>query len=89
MKKTKMKVKELALEVSVEIKDILSKCKDLSIIARSSSSSIKDEDVVRIKNSFAKSKIVTKTSERDTVKRSGAKVTIRSCLLYTSPSPRD
>ena len=77
MKKTKMKVKELALEVSVEIKDILSKCKDLSIIARSSSSSIKDEDVVRIKNSFAKSKIVTKTSERDTVKRSGARVIIR------------
>ena len=77
MKRTKMKVKELALEVSVEIKDILSKCKDLSIIARSSSSSLDDQDVERIRSSFSKSKIVTKTSERDTVKRSGAKVTIR------------
>ncbi|MBT6795361.1 GTP-binding protein [bacterium] len=89
MKKTKMKVKELALEVSVEIKDILSKCKDLSIIARSASSSIEDEDVVRIKNSFAKSKIVTKTSERDTVKRSGAKVTIRRKKAIIKEEPKD
>ena len=43
MKKVKTKVKDLALEISVEIKDILSKCKELSIIARSSSSNISDE----------------------------------------------
>ena len=49
MKKVKTKVKDLALEISVEIKDILSKCKELSIIARSSSSNISDEDAEKIK----------------------------------------
>ena len=49
MKKFKMKVKDLALEVSVEVKDILSKCKELSIIARSSSTNLSDEDVQKIK----------------------------------------
>ena len=77
MKEAKMKVKDLALEISVEIKDILSKCKDLSIIARSSSTSIADEDVIRIKTSFSKSQISTEKSDRDIVTRTGAKVTIR------------
>ena len=77
MKKVKTKVKDLALEISVEIKDILSKCKELSIIARSSSSSISDEDAEKIKNSFSKSQIVKEKSDRDIVKRTGSKVTIR------------
>ena len=77
MKKSKTKVKDLALEVSVQIKDILSKCKELSIVARSASSAISDEDVKRIKSSFSKSKIVTEKSDRDIVKRTGGKVTIR------------
>ena len=77
MKKVKTKVKDLALEISVEIKDILSKCKELSIIARSSSSNISDEDAEKIKNSFSKSQIVKEKSDRDIVKRTGSKVTIR------------
>ena len=77
MKKVKTKVKDLALEISVEIKDILSKCKELSIIARSASSSISDEDAEKIKNSFSKSQIVKEKSDRDIVKRTGSKVTIR------------
>ena len=77
MKKVKTKVKDLALEISVEIKDILSKCKELSIIARSSSSNISDEDAEKIKNSFSKSQIIKEKSDRDIVKRTGSKVTIR------------
>ena len=77
MKKVKTKVKDLAIEISVEIKDILSKCKELSIIARSSSSNISDEDAEKIKNSFSKSQIVKEKSDRDIVKRTGSKVTIR------------
>ena len=75
----KTKLKDLALEISVEIKDLLSKCKELSIVARSSASSVTDEDVLRIKNSFFPdaTNIKTQKSPRDIVKRTGAKVTIR------------
>ena len=55
----------------------MSKCKELSIIARSSSSNISDEDAEKIKNSFSKSQIVKEKSDRDIVKRTGSKVTIR------------
>tara|TARA_Y100001970_G_scaffold126414_1_gene156355 strand:+ start:40835 stop:43345 length:2511 start_codon:yes stop_codon:yes gene_type:complete len=89
MKKVKTKVKDLALEISVEIKDILSKCKELSIIARSASSTIKDEDVERIKGSFSKSKIKTEKSDRDIVKRAGGKVTIRRKKMKPKEEPKE
>ena len=37
---SKIKIKELSDQMSLEVKDILSKCKELSIIARTQSSSI-------------------------------------------------
>ena len=64
----KIKIKDLALEISVDIKDIISKCKDLSIVARSSSSSVAREDAEKIKSSFSNRKIDSTKSERDIVK---------------------
>ena len=59
----KIKIKDLALEISVDIKDIISKCKDLSIVARSSSSSVASEDAEKIKSSFSNHKIDSTKSE--------------------------
>ena len=50
---SKVKLKNLAVEMSVEIKDILAKCKDLSIIARSSASNITEEEAEKIKLAFS------------------------------------
>ena len=41
---SKIKIKELSDQMSLEVKDILSKCKELSIIARTQSSSISLDD---------------------------------------------
>ena len=73
----KVKIKDLATEISITVKDVLSKCKDLSIIARSSASSISEDDAAKIKISFSPDNDKAKKSPRDVVKRSGAKVTIR------------
>jgi len=48
----KIKLKNLAEEISIEIKDILIKCNDLSIIARSSESIITDEEAEKIRVAF-------------------------------------
>ena len=85
----KIKIKDLALEISVDIKDIISKCKDLSIVARSSSSSVAREDAEKIKSSFSNRKIDSTKSERDIVKRSGAKVTIRRKKASIKPKVED
>ncbi len=85
----KIKIKDLALEISVDIKDIISKCKDLSIVARSSSSSVAREDAEKIKSSFSNHKIDSTKSERDIVKRSGAKVTIRRKKASLKPKVDD
>lgn len=85
----KIKIKDLALEISVDIKDIISKCKDLSIVARSSSSSVASEDAEKIKSSFSNHKIDSTKSERDIVKRSGAKVTIRRKKASLKPKVED
>ena len=85
----KIKIKDLALEISVDIKDIISKCKDLSIVARSSSSSVAREDAEKIKSSFSNHKIDSTKSERDIVKRSGAKVTIRRKKASLKPKVED
>ena len=76
---SKVKLKNLAVEMSVEIKDILAKCKDLSIIARSSASNITEEEAEKIKLAFSNqdTDLNNKKSPRDIVKRSGATVTIR------------
>ena len=76
---SKVKLKNLAEEMSVEIKDILAKCKDLSIIARSSASNITEEEAEKIKLAFSNqdTDFNNKKSPRDIVKRSGATVTIR------------
>jgi len=76
---SKVKLKNLAEEMSVEIKDILAKCKDLSIIARSSASNITEEEAEKIKLAFSNqdTDLNNKKSPRDIVKRSGATVTIR------------
>ena len=86
----KTKLKDLALEISVEIKDLLSKCKELSIVARSSASSVTDEDVLRIKNSFFPdaTNIKTQKSPRDIVKRTGAKVTAWTFTATEIPQNR-
>ena len=73
----KVKIKDLATEISITVKDVLSKCKDLSIIARSSASSISEDDAAKIKISFSPDNDKVKKSPRDVIKRSGAKVTIR------------
>ena len=73
----KVKIKDLATEISITVKDVLSKCKDLSIIARSSASSISEDDAAKIKISFSPDNDEVKKSPRDVIKRSGAKVTIR------------
>ena len=73
----KVKIKDLATEISITVKDVLSKCKDLSIIARSSASSISEDDAAKIKITFSPDNDKVKKSPRDVIKRSGAKVTIR------------
>ena len=75
----KVKLKNLAVEMSVEIKDVLAKCKDLSIIARSSASNITEEEAEKIKLAFSNETPDSnnKKSPRDIVKRTGATVTIR------------
>ena len=45
----KIRIKELADQMSLDVKDILSKCKELSIVARTQSSSITLEDANKIK----------------------------------------
>ena len=75
----KVKLKNLAVEMSVEIKDVLAKCKDLSIIARSSASNITEEEAEKIKLAFSNKTPDSnnKKSPRDIVKRTGVTVTIR------------
>ena len=75
----KIKLKNLADEISIEVKDILAKCKDLSIIARSSASNVTDEEAEKIRIAFQNKNPSPNDSKspRDIIKRSGATVTIR------------
>jgi len=75
---SKIKIKELSDQMSLEVKDILSKCKELSIIARTQSSSISLDDAKKIKIALVGEPILRKPKdENDIIKRSGSKVTIR------------
>ena len=75
---SKIKIKELSDQMSLEVKDILSKCKELSIIARTQSSSISLDDAKKIKIALVGEPILSKPKdENDIIKRSGSKVTIR------------
>ena len=74
----KIRIKELADQMSLDVKDILSKCKELSIVARTQSSSITLEDANKIKISIIGKPINSNSQkENDIVKRSGSRVTIR------------
>ena len=74
----KIKIKELSEQMSLEVKDILSKCKELSIIARTQSSSISIEDAKRIQVSLVGEPILNKPKDdNNIIKRSGSRVTIR------------
>ena len=75
---SKIKIKELSDQMSLEVKDILSKCKELSIIARTQSSSISLDDAKKIQIALVGEPILRKPKdENDIIKRSGSKVTIR------------
>ena len=75
---SKIKIKELSDQMSLEVKDILSKCKELSIIARTQSSSISLDDAKRIQIALVGEPILNKPKdENDIIRRSGSKVTIR------------
>ena len=75
---SKIKIKELSDQMSLEVKDILSKCKELSIIARTQSSSISFDDAKKIQIALVGEPILRKPKdENDIIKRSGSKVTIR------------
>ena len=75
---SKIKIKELSVQMSLEVKDILSKCKELSIIARTQSSSISLDDAKKIQIALVGEPILRKPKdENDIIKRSGSKVTIR------------
>ena len=74
----KIKIKELADQMSLDVKDILTKCKELSIVARTQSSSISLDDANKIKISIVGKPINSNLQkENDIVKRSGSRVTIR------------
>ena len=74
----KIRIKELADQMSLEVKDILNKCKELSIVARTQSSSISLDDANKIKISIVGKPINSNLQkENDIVKRSGSRVTIR------------
>lgn len=74
----KIRIKELADQMSLDVKDILSKCKELNIVARTQSSSITLEDANKIKISIIGKPINSNSQkENDIVKRSGSRVTIR------------
>ena len=74
----KIRIKELADQMSLDIKDILTKCKELSIVARTQSSSISLDDANKIKISIVGKPINSNLQkENDIVKRSGSRVTIR------------
>ena len=75
---SKIKIKELSDQMSLEVKDILSWCKELPIIARTQSSSISLDDAKKIKIALVGEPILRKPKdENDIIKRSGSKVTIR------------
>ena len=75
---SKIKIKELSDQMSLDVKDILSKCKELSIIARTQSSSISLDDAKKIQIALVGEPILRKPKdENDIIKRSGSKVTIR------------
>ena len=75
---SKIKIKELSDQMSLEVKDILSKCKELSIIARTQSSSISLDDAKKIQIALVGEPNLRKPKdENDIIKRSGSKVTIR------------
>lgn len=74
----KIRIKELADQMSLDVKDILNKCKELSIVARTQSSSISLDDANKIKISIVGKPINSNLQkENDIVKRSGSRVTIR------------
>lgn len=74
----KIRIKELADQMSLDIKDILTKCKELSIVARTQSSSISLDDANKIKISIVGKPINSNLQkENDIVKRSGSRVIIR------------
>ena len=74
----KIRIKELADQMSLDVKDILTKCKELSIVARTQSSSISLDDANKIKISIVGKPINSNLQkENDIVKRSGSRVTIR------------
>jgi len=74
----KIRIKELANQMSLDVKDILTKCKELSIVARTQSSSISLDDANKIKISIVGKPINSNLQkENDIVKRSGSRVTIR------------
>ena len=74
----KIRIKELADQMSLDVKDILSKCKELNIVVRTQSSSITLEDANKIKISIIGKPINSNSQkENDIVKRSGSRVTIR------------
>ena len=75
---SKIKIKELSDQMSLEVKEILSKCKELSIIARTQSSAISLDDAKKIQIALVGEPILNKPKdENDIIKRSGSKVTIR------------
>ena len=74
----KIRIKELADQMSLDVKDILTKCKELSIVARTQSSSISLDDANKIKISIVGKPINSNLQkENDIVKRSGSRVIIR------------
>ena len=74
----KIRIKELANQMSLDVKDILTKCKELSIVARTQSSSISLDDANKIKISIVGKPINSNLQkENDIVKRSGSRVIIR------------
>ena len=75
---SKIKIKELSEKMSLDVKDILAKCKELSIVARTQSSSISSEDAKKIQISLVGEPILKKPkTDNEIIKRSGSKVTIR------------
>lgn len=74
----KIRIKELADQMSLDVKDILTKCKELSIVARTQSSSVSLDDANKIKISIVGKPLNSNLQkENDIVKRSGSRVTIR------------
>ena len=75
---SKIKIKELSEKMSLDVKEILAKCKELSIVARTQSSSISLEDAKKIQISLVGEPILKKPkTDNEIIKRSGSKVTIR------------